>query len=336
MTIAFPFLAFSAVAPSLLLMWYFHSRDVFPEPARVLWTTFLLGLGTIFVIPYVAAPAEWLAAQLDNPFAVAAVRAFGSAAVPEELGKLLVLVLYSVRHAEFDEPMDGIVYGVAASLGFATLENVMYVSNGGAIAAISRALTAVPSHAFDGAIMGYYLGQARFAKNGRSALLAKAFLIPVAFHGAYDFPLLAAAGSFAASDELSIGLLAGGIGLGLVTLAVLIAEGVWAVRLARGLRTQQLEARAAGQPVVIEPSPAPVGSNRGAWAALIIGLLIASVAGLRATGILVLVLQGDIPLSAGLLHGIAITTPGMVLGVLLFGLGIGRLNRPRSPDADSE
>ena len=81
------------------------------------------------------------------------------AAIPEEFVKLAILVGYNMRHHAFDEPMDGIVYGVVASLGFATLENMLFVFEGGISVAVSRAFTAVPLHAFVGAIMGYYVGR---------------------------------------------------------------------------------------------------------------------------------------------------------------------------------
>ena len=151
--------AISAIVPSFLLLWYFHSRDVYPEPPRVIWTTF--GLGLLTIIPTLALALP-VAVLLENraaeaPYFLGFSKAFVAAAMPENFFKFMVLLLYCARHNEFDEPMDGIVYGVAASLGFATLENVLYVAKGGLSLAITRALTAVPGHAFLGAIMGYYV-----------------------------------------------------------------------------------------------------------------------------------------------------------------------------------
>ena len=89
--------------------------------------------------------------------------------IPEETFKYLVLTRYSARHRAFDEPMDGIVYGAVASLGFAALENLLYVGSGDLGTAVARAATAVPGHAFTGAIMGYYVGQARFGPLGSAS-----------------------------------------------------------------------------------------------------------------------------------------------------------------------
>ncbi|MEW5725188.1 MAG: PrsW family glutamic-type intramembrane protease, partial [Thermodesulfobacteriota bacterium] len=169
----------SAVVPSLLLLWYFHSRDVYPEPARVVWATF--GLGVLSTIPVLLADLP-LGAAVEalgglNPYAEGLSHSLFLAAIPEEFFKYLVLVLYAARHKEFNEPMDGVVYGVSASLGFATLENILYVSQGGLGVAVMRAVTAVPSHALMGAIMGYYVGRARFAPLGRRALTFKALAV---------------------------------------------------------------------------------------------------------------------------------------------------------------
>ncbi|MCP5113023.1 MAG: PrsW family intramembrane metalloprotease, partial [bacterium] len=179
------YVAVSAVVPSLLLMWYFHVRDTFPEPPRVVWTTFALGIAIVVPVVMMAWPFDQFAEALADPFLYGLAAAFLAAAIPEELFKLVVLWRYSARHLEFDEPMDGVVYGVAVSLGFATLENILYVSEGGLAVAALRALTAVPGHAFLGAIMGYYVGQARFAASGRRVFLAKAFIVPVVLHGLY-------------------------------------------------------------------------------------------------------------------------------------------------------
>src|SRR4029450_10832400 len=68
---------------------------------------------------------------------------------------------------EFDEPLDGVVYGVAVALGFATLENFLFVARLGLGVAWMRALFAVPAHALFGATMGYYAGRAKFDQGGK-------------------------------------------------------------------------------------------------------------------------------------------------------------------------
>lgn len=229
-----PFLAVSAVVPSLLLMWFFHARDVFREPPKVLWTTFFLGVLTIPGVLLVVLPFESVVGldQIREPYTQGFSTAFLHAAVPEECFKFLVVYLYARRHPAFDEPADGVVYGVAASLGFATLENVLYVFGGGMGTAVMRAFTAVPAHAFFGAIMGYFVGQAHFRPQERGKLLAGALFWPILMHGLYDAPLLTLQAMGEATSAVAPLLLG--------FLAVFVWTAVWALRLAGRLRKEQL------------------------------------------------------------------------------------------------
>jgi hypothetical protein len=184
----------SAVLPSLLLLWYFYSRDKYPEPPRVVALAFTLGVATI---PVVLGFGHLVELAMDDgprdPYLAGVVDAFVYAALPEEALKLLVMLAYVRRQSAFDEPMDGLVYGVATSLGFATLENVLYVSAADLSLAVVRATTTLPVHCTLGVIMGYYVARATFEPARRGRALALAFVVPTVFHTLYDFPLLAIA-----------------------------------------------------------------------------------------------------------------------------------------------
>ncbi|MCP4327521.1 MAG: PrsW family intramembrane metalloprotease [Alphaproteobacteria bacterium] len=226
----------AALLPVLVILWYVRHRDAFREPPRVVMATFLLGMVT--VTPLLAA---WffigrVLSDFSDPFVFAAAAAFLEAAIPEEALKFLVLYFYAARHDAFDEPMDGIVYGVAASLGFAGLENILYVSDGGWQVAIARALTAVPAHALDGVLMGFYVGLAHVMPARRSEFLAKALAVPILFHGLYDLPLMllnrnemAARGTEYLADQP----------WALAAIAVLVVEAVVARHLYRRFRLMQ-------------------------------------------------------------------------------------------------
>ena len=87
--------------------------------------------------------------------------------------------------------MDGLVYGVAASLGFAAYENIGYVlsfyKEPSFNIAIVRAFTAVPMHALCGVIMGFLIQQTIFEKEHNYLNLILALLIPVGMHGLYNY-----------------------------------------------------------------------------------------------------------------------------------------------------
>jgi RsiW-degrading membrane proteinase PrsW (M82 family) len=238
-------LAVSAVVPSALLVWYFHARDAYPEPPRVLWTTFGLGVLTVFPILIIGYPLQHAVDLVPDPFASSLLGALFVAAIPEELMKLLVLLGYNMRSRAFDEPMDGIVYGVVASLGFATLENVLFVFGGGLSVAVSRAFTAVPLHAFVGAIMGYYVGQAWRLPAQRTRYILLGYGFAVLLHMLYDFPLMA----MAEVEEVGTVFV-----LGLCTLAVLFICWRWTLRLVRRLRKEQLAMRIAPVPAIVSMS----------------------------------------------------------------------------------
>jgi RsiW-degrading membrane proteinase PrsW (M82 family) len=121
-----------------------------------------------------------------------AIASFGIIAFSEEGSKYLALRLLVLEKRFFNEVYDGILYAVAASLGFATVENIMYVAfsgSGGLGVALLRAILSVPGHALWGVMMGYYAGVARFEPNRQRAraLVWKGLLLAIFFHGLYDF-----------------------------------------------------------------------------------------------------------------------------------------------------
>jgi RsiW-degrading membrane proteinase PrsW (M82 family) len=235
----------AALIPSVLLVWYFHSRDHRPEPWRAIAACF--GLAILSVVPVVLAdwPIAAALARLRNPALAGPAEAFLVAAIPEEFFKFAVLYWYACRRRWFDEPMDGIVYGAIVSLGFATLENLLYSLQGGLAVALARAVLSVPGHAFWGAIMGYYVGLAHFGPPAaRRRLLAGALAWPMLLHGIYDTPILtlkqyAALGEPSADVKAVLGLLL------LVSLATIIVSAVAGIRLVRRLRQAQAVALAA-------------------------------------------------------------------------------------------
>ena len=236
----------AAVLPAVLLVWFFHARDTFPEPARVLWTTFGLGCASVVPAVLLGVTVEPVLRTTDA-LSVAAFEAFVVAAMCEETAKLAVLLGYSFRHSAFDESMDGIVYGATASLGFAALENLLYVLDGGFGLAILRGLLSVPGHATYGAVMGYYVGRARFDPQNRWRLVGLGLLAAVLLHGLYDFPLMligddAVAGSPPAQAAMAD---AGQVSSDALMLLLVVWVGTvvlgwaWSLRLVRRVRREQ-------------------------------------------------------------------------------------------------
>ncbi len=179
-----------ALAPIVIILVYIYIRDKYDkEPLSLLFKSLLAG--AIIVIPIVILES-WLSGFIGNPssYQAAAYNAFVVAAFSEESFKFLALYLLIWKSRHFDERFDGIVYAVFISLGFAAVENIMYVYNHGLSTGILRAFTAVPAHAIFGVCMGFYFGLSKFSTENTSINLMKALFIPILLHGVYDFILM--------------------------------------------------------------------------------------------------------------------------------------------------
>jgi protease PrsW len=183
-------LMFISLAPILIIAFYIYSRDKYEkEPLRFLLKALLAGV--LIVLPVVLIE-KILTNQSEGleGLSYAAYTAFIVAALTEEGMKFLAFYFFFWRNKNFNERFDGIVYAVYISLGFAGIENIVYVFSGGYSVGIIRALTAVPAHALFGIVMGYYFGLAKFNPGRSNLFLVMAFLLPYLFHGVYDFLLM--------------------------------------------------------------------------------------------------------------------------------------------------
>lgn len=190
------FLIAAALLPAVLLLLYIYRKDcVEREPPRLLAK--LLLFGVLSAVPAILLE-RLLGGMIDLLFGrgllYTAVSNFIGVALVEEGCKLFFLKRGSWRHPAFDYRFDGIVYAVFVSLGFAGIENVLYVLQYGLSVAGPRAVFSIPGHMAFGVFMGLYYSEAKaFFCVGdlqRSrARLRRALVVPVLLHGAYDFCL---------------------------------------------------------------------------------------------------------------------------------------------------
>jgi RsiW-degrading membrane proteinase PrsW (M82 family) len=184
-----------AAAPTLLLVRYYYRQDrERPEPKGLVVRIFLLGvLATFVAIPLELLMSMFQGLFADFPLLTALFKAFVVAALVEEYLKLTIVRVFAYRNPNFDEIMDGVVYTVMASLGFACMENILYVMGGTIGTALTRAVTAIPLHATASGLMGYYIGRAKFAPSAQTerALMNRGLRIAIFVHGTYDFLLFA-------------------------------------------------------------------------------------------------------------------------------------------------
>ena len=185
--------------PPLLILLYFVLTDKFKEPKGTVILIFFLG----FLICLPAGILNGLSHDFfydGSKYSDNLTSSFLGPAWAEELLKFSILYLIVLKRNEFNEPMDGLVYGVVVSLGFATYENYTYVYEWAEqiakdegydfaelsyLVALGRSYSAIPMHGLNGAVMGYYFGMYAFSGNKKFLILS--LILPYLFHGFYNF-----------------------------------------------------------------------------------------------------------------------------------------------------
>lgn len=179
-----------SIAPGLAIMLYIYRKDSYDrEPKRYLLVSFLLGM--LSVLPAIALEKAggFIFGEMRPSSSIQyyAFFAFIVVAFSEEICKFAMLKWYAYPKKNFDEPFDGIVYSVMVAMGFATIENIMYVQQSGLGTAIMRMFLSVPAHGAFGIIMGYYVGLAKFNKERTLVYQCTGVFLAILFHGAFDF-----------------------------------------------------------------------------------------------------------------------------------------------------
>ena len=185
-----------AILPSGVLIYRVLKLDkVEEEPPGLLLKVFLLGALSCIPAAILETVGETVIANIARDELMYAFGMF-MLVVPFSEEGVKYLAMRSVhKRPEFNYTLDGIVYGVMASLGFATLENVLYVVGLFDVGvAFARAILSVPLHCVCGVFMGYYYGMAHRYKalgqdSSATANRVFALVVPALIHGLYDFAM---------------------------------------------------------------------------------------------------------------------------------------------------
>ena len=182
----------AAIAPAVVLGYYIYKKDKFKqEPPKELLKAFGLGVLSVFVSLGISLPLKYLGFYTNEPHAFweGVCAAFCGAAIPEEIAKFLMFWLVVRKNRWFDEKMDGVVYASCVALGFAALENILYLASNfdaWVSVGIARALLSVPGHFFFGILMGYYYSLVRFSVSPSMKNKCMVLLAPILAHGIYN------------------------------------------------------------------------------------------------------------------------------------------------------
>ncbi|MFT4963016.1 MAG: RsiW-degrading membrane proteinase PrsW (M82 family) [Halobacteriales archaeon] len=185
--------------PALLLVGYIWYRDpTMRKPWVTLSITFLLG--ALFASFAAVVNSIFQSAFQLIPVIGMVLFFFVVVGPVEETVKWLAIRVHAFNTGDFDAVIDGAVYGAVAGLGFASIENALYITRevfqttqaagvgplkAGITTATSRAF-AGPGHVLYSAFAGYYLGLAKFNEESAGPIVVKGILIAAFIHGTYN------------------------------------------------------------------------------------------------------------------------------------------------------
>ena len=184
-----------AVAPAIILITYIYLVDIKQrEPIPQILKGFIYGIISAFIAIFAAsflADVQFYTDTFSNIVEAGRV-AFWGAALPEEAAKLFMLWLLVRKNKYFDEHLDGIVYAVAISMGFAAFENILYLFDNYEqwfTIGIARAILSVPGHYAFAVLMGYYYSKVHFGISNAPKDKLMILLAPVLVHTIFDWIL---------------------------------------------------------------------------------------------------------------------------------------------------
>lgn len=184
-----------AITPTVALALGIYLTDRYDrEPWHLLLRIFLMG--ALSVIPVMFVQRILLSVNVFSGLLSVAYTAFIVAGLTEEFFKRFVVIHGVYDDVNFDEKLDGIVYSVFSALGFATVENIMYVIfryMGTYYVGIMRGLLSVPGHMLFGITMGYYLSLSKYTEDLKlkNHYYKLSLIIPAILHGLFNFILMA-------------------------------------------------------------------------------------------------------------------------------------------------
>lgn len=182
-------LVYICLAPIVIILLTIYIKDKYEkEPVKLALTGTFYGIVISVPITFTEKYITSFAPPQDSiyyPFFIS----FIVASFVEETYKYTILMFLIYKNNNYNEPFDGILYAVYISLGFAIIENILYVFNpmiGGLHTAIARAIFSIPAHAIFGVYMGYYLSKEKFLKHKMKIF---SLLTAIFIHGVYDLLL---------------------------------------------------------------------------------------------------------------------------------------------------
>lgn len=198
------FLILISVLPVYILGNKIYKNDYEKEPRKLLIKLFLYGILSVIMTLVLSGILElifpFFSIENDSNLNILSliIYVFVGVALIEELSKWILVYNSTYNHMEFNHAYDAIVYATFVSLGFACIENILYVMDGGIQTALVRSISAVPGHVSFGIFMGYFIALAKIADSNNNVSISKknkilSLVVPIVLHGVYDYLIYATA-----------------------------------------------------------------------------------------------------------------------------------------------
>lgn len=189
-------LAFSlGIIPAIIWLWFWLREDCHPEPKKFIFLTFLMGMFSAIATKYVS--FELIDHVLVGPeYGFYAIVLLASA---EEIMKYLFAYFTALRRAFNDEPIDAVIYMITIALGFAAMENFLYLwdmfGNGeiakGVIVGNMRFIGATTLHTASSGILGAMIALSYYKTQIEKIIyLIVGIILASSLHTAFNFLII--------------------------------------------------------------------------------------------------------------------------------------------------
>jgi RsiW-degrading membrane proteinase PrsW (M82 family) len=179
-----------SLLPCLVILIYVYIRDRYEhERLYIYLLCILFGIFCAWTSYELSILAHAYLKQRNNESLL--IKVFIAIALIEESIRFILFRLFLYKNKNFDEPYDGVVYGVTIAMGFAGVENILYLQNYQSVeVALLRMVTTVPAHGLFGAYMGHFIAKAKFGTRFKTFYLILSVCFCTLLHGSYDIFIL--------------------------------------------------------------------------------------------------------------------------------------------------
>jgi len=199
MNISYPIYLLFGILPSVIWLLFYLRKDSHPESNRMILKIFfygmLIAIPTVLIELGIIGDVEKL---IISPFSISILKIFIGVALIEEFLKYLVVREKVVRHHEFDEPLDTMLYMIIAALGFAASENILILFSQGPNSlfqntlsiSVFRFIGATFLHALCSGTFGYFLAWSYYEPKNKIKFTVVGLGIATLLHGLYNFSIM--------------------------------------------------------------------------------------------------------------------------------------------------